>query len=527
MSPIQSPCPQEAHISSGVLPSPPAVVSRIIGAAGDPDISVQQLGKLIELDPSLSVSILGVTNSATYGLTHATRSVQQAVVLLGLRTIRNMAVIQAVRSATDGLDTGAFDPTRFWEDSLRRATASLVIAHRAGFQDPTEAFTMGLIQDLGYLSIAVRHPEHGEELQAAMTEPVSVRLEVERRLAGATHPELFITLGKDWGLPQELVAVIAGHHDDTPLDDRRDERLRNIASVADAVADVAQTDGNSDAIATAVDALGELNSREPLELEWILDQVATSMRESAAAMQIDIGQQPTFSELMSRANQALIHINEDYEELTRRLEETNHQLQKALAEKQELARQLRASNQTLHRLAATDMLTGVANRRAFTTILTERLTAAQESGKPISLIMMDIDHFKKVNDTYGHAAGDDVLKTVCKRLRNALRDLDVIGRLGGEEFGILVEDADMELGYQVANRLRLAMSREPMQSRDGVSIQVTGSFGGITVQGSGLLLPEELLQRADHALYQSKNTGRNRVSWVRAKASEPEPALAV
>jgi diguanylate cyclase (GGDEF)-like protein len=500
-------------------------VSRIIGAAGDPNVSVQQLGKLIEMDPALSAAIIGITNSAAYGMTRGIRSVNQAAVLLGLRTIRNMAVSQAVRAATEGVDTGAFDAIRFWEDSLRRATTAVVIARRAGFQDPTEAFTMGLIQDLGYLSMAVQWPEHGEELQAAMKEPLAVRMEVERRLTGTNHPDIFIRLGKDWGLPQELIDVIGGHHGNTPLENRRDERLRNIAAVADFVADVVQTEGHGTAVSTAVRALSELNSREPLELESVLEQVATSMSESAAAMQIDIGEQPSFRELMSRANRTLIHINEDYEELTRQLQEANEQLQEALAEKQELARQLRASNQTLHRLAATDMLTGVANRRSFTKILAERLAAAQESGKWMSLIMMDIDHFKRVNDTHGHAAGDDVLKTVCNRLGNALREPDLLGRLGGEEFGILVEDADVKLGCLVADRLRAAMSQEPVQCRDGASIRVTGSFGGITVRGPDIPHPDNLLHRADQALYHAKETGRNRVTWNKPQPESSEPVL--
>ncbi|MEE8370354.1 MAG: HDOD domain-containing protein, partial [Dehalococcoidia bacterium] len=378
---------------SGSLPSPPATLARIIGAAGDPEVSVQGLGRLIAVDPALSASVLGVANSATYGMGRPVRSVKQAAVLLGFRAIRNLAVSQAVRSATDGVDTGAFDLDRFWEDSLRRATAAVVIARRAGYQDLAEAFTVGLIQDLGSLAMAVQWPEHGETLQAAMDHTITYRLECERRLTGTTHPDLFVTLGKGWGLPEEFVAVIAGHHSDETLADRRDERLRSIASVADAVADVVQTQGNSGAIASATRALGDLGSREHLELESVLEQVGAAMSAAAVDMKIQIGAQPSFQELMSRANEVLININTSYEEITQklqesnlRLEDANRQLQEALSEKQELARQLEASNQTLRRLAATDVLTGVANRRAFTTVLAQRISSAQESGEWVSLI---------------------------------------------------------------------------------------------------------------------------------------------
>lgn len=515
-------------ISSSVLPSPPAALARIIGAAGDPEVSLQTLGRLIEVDPVLSASVLGVTNSAACGMNRPVRSVSQAVVLLGLRALRNMAVIQAVRAVTERVDTGAFDTARFWEDSLRRATAALVIARRTGCQDPSEAFTVGLIQDLGCLAMAVQWPEQSEALQAAMDHTGARRLESERRLTGTTHPELFVTLGEDWGLSDELVDIIAGHHGAEPLSDRRDERLRSIASVADAVADVVQTDGNRSAIAFATRVLGDLDSREPLKLESVLEEVVVAMNETAATMQIRIGPQTSFHELMSRASEVLININASYEELTQRLQEsnqhlqeTNWQLQEALAEKRELARRLRSSNQGLHRLAATDVLTGVANRRAFITVLAQRLAAAQESGAWVSLLMMDIDHFKEVNDTYGHAAGDDVLKIVCQRLSKVIREPDLIGRLGGEEFAVLVAGADLELGRQVAERLRAAMSREPVQCRDGSRIPVTGSFGGVTVRGTVLPHPDDLLNRADQALYRAKETGRNRVTWHEAEPATP------
>lgn len=519
-------------IVSGVLPSPPAALAHIIGAAGDPEVSVQGLGRLIAVDPALSAAVLGVANSATYGMGRRVRSVKQAAVLLGFRAIRNLAVSQAVRSATEGVDTGAFDLDGFWEDSLRRGTAAVVIARRAGYQDLAEAFTVGLIQDLGYLAMAVQWPEHSEALQAAMGHTAARRLERERRLTGTTHPELFVTLGKEWGLPEELVEVIAGHHCEDPLADRRDERLRSIASVADAVADVVQTEGNSGAIAFATRALGELGSRERLDLESVLEQVGTAMSAAAADMQIRIGPQPSFQDVMSRANEVLININASYEEITQklqesnlRLEDANRQLQEALSEKQELARQLEASNQTLRRLAATDVLTGVANRRAFTTVLAQRILSAQESGAWVSLIMMDIDHFKQVNDRYGHAAGDDVLKTVCQRIGKAIRAPDLLARLGGEEFAVLLEGADLALGRQVAERLRLAMSEEPVRCRDGSLISVTGSFGGVTVRGNRLPHPDELLNQADQALYRSKGSGRNRVTWHPVEPQAPEARL--
>lgn len=496
------------------LPTPPAGLARVVKAAGDPDITMQALGKLIEGEPSLTASLLGLCNSAAYGVGRPVRSVQQATMVLGTRAIRNIAVSHAVRVATAKVDAGALDGLQFWEDSLRRATAALVLSRRAGFEDPSEAFTVGLIQDLGTLAAAVKWPQHSEALQTATRQPGDERLEIERELIGSTHPEVFAAIGREWGLPEELLRVIASHHADEPLESRREERLRQISRVADAVADVVQTSAASAAVATATTLLAALPSREEIALEAVLEEVAAEMLAASKDLKIEIGKQPTFQELMSNANEALIQINVSYEDLTRRLQEMNDKLTKTLAEKEELARQLKASNEALRRLAATDMLTGVANRRAFTQVLNQRIDEATRTGAPLSLVMLDIDHFKRVNDTHGHAAGDDVLRVTCQRLAKALRGHDLVGRLGGEEFGVLLVGCPADQGRAAADRLREAIKAGPIRCRDGTEISITASFGGLTVQGTAIPNGDDMLNTADQGLYHSKENGRDRVTWA-------------
>ncbi len=510
----------------GFLPSPPTALVRIIRAAGDPEVSAQALARLLELDPASSASVISVANSAAQGLGRPVRSVQQATVVLGLRAIRNLAIGHALRTTTSSLETGDFGAQQFWEDSLRRGTAAMVLARTAGYQDPAEAFTLGLMQDLGCLAMAIRWPDAAGDLQKAMHRLGAERLKEELRLTGTTHPEVFAEVGADWGLPDGMVAVIAGHHSEEPLEDRRDERLRHLAALADIVSDVVQTRGRREALSLATHALSNLGSREPLELEALLEEIAEGMEAASEEMLIEIGTQPTLPDLMSQAGEVLININAGYEELTKqlqdanqRLEETNRLLQDALAEKRELARQLRISNEALKRLAATDVLTGIPNRRAFTQSFQAKLADAAETGHPFSLIMLDIDHFKKVNDTYGHASGDDVLKAVAKRLSDTLREEDVVGRVGGEEFAVLLDGADTSLGKTVAERLRVAIERQPVECRNGRTISVTSSFGGVTTRGRKPPDPDDLLSAADKALYHSKETGRNRVTWVRSAPS--------
>ncbi len=186
---------------SNELPTPPAGLAMVIKAAGDADVPMQELASLISKEPSLTTALLSMANSAAYGVGRPVRTVQQCTVLLGTRCIRNIAVSHAVRVATAKVSTGDLDGIKFWEDSLRRATAALVIAKSAGFEDPSEAFTVGLVQDLGVLAAAVKHPEKSGELQKAMSLAGDERTAEERRLFGMSHEEFFVATARRWGLP--------------------------------------------------------------------------------------------------------------------------------------------------------------------------------------------------------------------------------------------------------------------------------------------------------------------------------------
>ena len=184
-----------------------------------------------------------------------------------------------------------------------------------------------------------------------------------------------------------------------------------------------------------------------------------------------------------------------------------------------LTRWRRREAQT-ERLATTDALTGVANRRALGEALGHAWLRALRHQQSMALVMVDLDYFKHINDSHGHDMGDRVLVQVAKALRDCVREIDLVGRMGGEEFVLLLPETGEEAARQVAERCRAAVARIRLGLADGGSLSVTASFGICALPASRLQSAERYLSLADDALYQAKSAGRNRVVVYR------DPAMA-
>jgi two-component system, cell cycle response regulator len=162
-------------------------------------------------------------------------------------------------------------------------------------------------------------------------------------------------------------------------------------------------------------------------------------------------------------------------------------------------------------LALVDPLTGLNNRRFLESHLATMIENARARRLPLSLMILDIDHFKRVNDTYGHDCGDEVLKGFADRLRAIIRGGDLLCRLGGEEFVIVMPNVTLEAAGKIAERARIAIQEEPIAvDKNGAAIAITVSIGLAERGASGDA--DSLYRRADRALYRSKTDGRNRVS---------------
>lgn len=491
------------------LPSPTAAVARVVRLASDPDVTSDQLGAAIASDPAFTAELLRTVNSTFYGLKQPIIAASRAVTVLGVRPLRNLAICFAVRDSLKNAPFRAKDLELFWEDCLRRAVAARVIARAVGGVAPEEAFTIGLLQDFGMLAILRANREDFAQWPKWRSMAPCDRLEDETERFGVAHDGVAELLGARWGLPPLLLGAITWHH--RPDDPACPPEVRPLARLA-------WHGDNICALLSAPSADGLEQVREALATDYnqhdeaadrILECIPLEVEQAATGLGMRVGRQPNFASVVEEASKTLVQMNSSYEELATKLE-------RALAEKEVLMERLQEANAALARLAYFDPLTGLSNRRHFDGIFRDLLAKAAMGSTCVSLVMVDLDKFKSVNDTYGHGVGDIVIRNSANAIAACCHDGDVKARLGGEELAVVLPGCDAQQAFGAAERFRKAIEAKRVTTQQGV-LTVTASFGVCTFQGSGARVDVEkivtvLFDIGDKALYSSKHTGRNKTT---------------
>lgn len=463
---------------------------RILQEAVKEGVSVDALSHLAQGDPGFALRVLSLVNSPAMGRQQQVTNITQAATLLGVRGLRNLALSLVVGDLAPAGSEGGLLLTV----CLRRAVAAQVLAAALQHGDTDLCFTTGLLLDVGIL-LRARDSLDSAVMLARL--PGEHRVVQEQVHDWQVHPELGANLIAKYGLPKEMSEAILAHHDsEVPA-----PKLSRVAWFAERIAGVFETPAAGQA---RENLLSHARSAgiQPRLIDELLAVLPTRVEQMGEAFARDVGAQASIEQLRSDANARLVELNQQYEGMI-------VTLRRVLAEKESLARRLEEANQSLALQASTDALTGVNNRRALGQTLQRDLRRAERANEPLSLLLVDVDHFKQVNDRYGHLVGDAVLCRLAAILTRAVRDGDFVARYGGEEFCLVLPQSGADGALLAARRVRVAIERAKVAA-NGVELSVTASFGAVTYTPRvESITPAELLARADKALYEAKHRGRN------------------
>ncbi len=498
----------QAILTSAQLPTLPVVASRLLQLTAQEDTAFSDIVALISQDVALSAKILKVANSAFYGFPRQIVSINQAVSLLGINAVQSLVLSFTFLSLGKKQEKGLFNLNQFWESSLVGATAAKLIAEQVPPVNAEEMFTIGLLQNIGQLIFSLTVPSKYDQILQRLTVAgeTSCEIALEKEFLALPHTTFGFEVARVWGLPPALQTAIHYHHDPTayPGADQQQLLIIKIVYLADLAARIFHSPTPERYHTQFHDQAQQLLDLDDLQRTTILKNIHREISKAAHFFNMRITPVRPVTEIIQEANIRLSLLHLSYEEMNRELINAKKTLQK-------LKKQLSEKNRQLEQLAHIDGLTEINNHRFFQQFLHTEINRAIGNEGPISLLLADIDHFKKCNDTYGHQTGDFILKELCRIAKASIREYDVMARYGGEEFVFVLPETPSVGALNVANKLCRIIAEHDFF--DGVNqYQVTISIGVASAFPSSTAFNQnEFIAMADAALYTAKNRGRNQV----------------
>jgi two-component system cell cycle response regulator len=487
------------------LPSLPTVAIEVLRLSRDKNATIDDLVKVIQKDPALTVKLLRTVNSALFSIPRQIGSLKQAVGMLGFRSVKVMALSFSLVDSLKISQTEGFDFESYWRRSLNCAASARLLAKAVIPGHADEAFVAGLLADLGIIAawrcaVELYQPVLNEWSLGGR--PLE---QVEQEQLGVTHARMTRELLLGWSLPQELCDAVGSHHGEGLAD--LSGPAQNFAQVIYAAATIASLfcqDIPSCELEQVKQECCQNTGIKDWQLEDILEALDKHVRETASMLSIQVGQTVNYAQIQADASTQLAQLSMQAEiervESSRREQEAQGEVSRLHDEKKAILE-----------VASTDGLTKIANRAAFDKRLVEEIDRARAKGHPIGLIVMDLDHFKIFNDTYGHQTGDEVLRHIGACLRDVAQPVGFPARYGGEEFVVIVAQKVEREIRELAEEIRRTIENRPVNHHEQ-ELHVTASIGAVCMTDpSPSVTSEDLIEKADQLLYRAKNTGRNRV----------------
>ena len=484
------------------LPSPPAIALKILEAVRKDENSFDELARIISADPALTAQILKIANSSLYGFPNPVDSLSQATALIGTNALKNIALSFVIVQDLQDAPQGSFDLTLFWRRAITSAVAAEIMAEYIDVHDH-DLFVTALLQDIGILILYLSDTSSYMGLQDEKRISGKTTCQMEQKIFGFDHTEVGSHLLSIWNLPEAIYQPILFHH--TEFVENTYQETALILQFADKIAAIYYgIHANSKCIAVH-EGLKKHYHLSDEQIDQLIDSVGEKSREILDLFALDPGDIKPFSLIMQEANEELGRLNLSYAQMVL-------ELKQAKQNAEQLALELKMANDSLRELAFRDGLTGLYNHRYFQEVLESELERAQRYAHPLSLLLIDIDFFKKVNDSYGHPAGDQVLQEVSNTIVKLVRRCDIVARYGGEEFAVILPETSLTGARVLAQRIRRGIQQMKITCGEQ-TITVTISCGIACTENNHErpVTRNTLIEHSDQALYRAKKNGRNRV----------------
>ncbi len=502
-----------AVLGSDELPTLPTVASKLLAMTSREETTLTDIANLISKDMALSSKVLKVSNSAFYSFPQQIGSINQAVSILGSNAVRSLVLSFSFLEIESKQGRTNFDFQRFWKVSLAGAVAAKLILEQVPDADTEEIFISGLLQNMGQLIFACTMGEQFNKVLEQTREDNTEECRIEEEVIGADHCIVGYTVAKHWGFPPVFLEPIRYHHHPERYEGTDPQMAQNIHTVylSSLLTNILYSEKPEEYHKQFRMEAKRLLGLKVLAINRILKEVHKEVDKAADYFGLKIQPTKSVAEILQEANLKLSLLNLSYEEMNRELIASKMELEK-------LTRELEHKNNLLENLANIDGLTEVHNHRYFQNFLDKEINRSIRNGRTISILLADIDHFKKFNDTYGHQTGDFILKEFCRITKERIRQYDLLARYGGEEFIFVLPETEPADARTVAEKIRKVVEEHTFDDGEQ-TYHVTVSIGIASARpsGGGNFKKHEFIGLADEALYEAKRRGRNQVAMYQPK----------
>ena len=496
-------------LKSENLPTLPVVASKLIILTGQEDTTLSDIANLISKDTALSAKILKVSNSAFYSFPQQISSINQAVSILGTNAVRSLVLSFSFLSMKGKKkDKTTFNFEQFWRKSLAGAVTAKLILDQVPGAETEEIFISALLQNIGQLIFATTMPDLFNQVLGRKAEEEETLIgKIEQEVIGIHHCDAGYAVAENWGFPKSLLLPILYHHRPERYTEGDNQTILSINAVylSDILTQILYSEKPEVYHKQFRSEAKKRMGLKPIAINKILKDVHRQVDKTAEYFGLKMQPTKSIEEILQEANFKLSLLNMSYEEMNRELVHSKIKLEK-------LTKELEQKNNLLENLANIDGLTEINNHRFFQNFLDQEINRSIRNEGTISILLADIDNFKKFNDTYGHQTGDFILKEFSRVCKEQIREYDLIARYGGEEFIFVLPETEPEEARLVAEKLRSMVAEYSFD--DGESVySVHISIGVASARPSGRdFKKNEFIGLADEALYQAKNSGRNKVA---------------